>query len=119
MKSLRENASEAANIIIEQSNRITELQARIAQLEQECAWQPIETAPIDGTRILLCNNDSDSAVGFWVPAEDDGVDCMGDDGGFVDIEYQTFKPARSFGMKSHQYEGNQPTHWMPLPKAPA
>lgn len=103
------------NVSADDCEHCTALYAKPMPPAQE--WQPIETAPKDGTRILICNSDYGSSVGYWICAEEDGCDCMGDDGGFVDIEYSTFKPARSFGNESHQYKGNQPTHWMPLPKA--
>lgn len=60
-------------------------------------WQPIETAPKDGTEILL-----------WVP------------GGFVWHAVMAF----SNGMWADRYTGRPlpflkvPTHWMPLPKPP-
>jgi Lar family restriction alleviation protein len=84
-------------------------------------WQPIETAPKDGTCIALgCVEDDDQAavstVGWWQEAAEDSIDDMGQDAGFVDHGYQVFDPGRSFGNR--QYPGIQPTHWQPLPAAP-
>lgn len=86
-------------------------------------WQPIETAPMDGTRIIIGRPDVDgdggvSACGYWLDPLDDGVDYMGNDGGFTDVDYQVFKPSRSFGNDEYRYIGSQPTHWMPLPAPP-
>ena len=65
-------------------------------------------------------NDLDrvSTTGYWIEAEDDGVDYMGADAGFVDVDFQIFSPSRSFGAEKYRNKGSQPTHWMPLPPAP-
>ena len=79
-------------------------------------WQPIETAPKDGTEILLARGDRVSS-GAWYEWEETcseyhastgvylgqsiqggGAMWMSQDGGFTDEE--------------------PPTHWMPLPSAP-
>jgi hypothetical protein len=53
-------------------------------------WQPIETAPKDGTRILLwCGSKAHTFVGQWSR------------GSWVGAKYHT------------------PTHWIPLPAPPA
>ncbi len=60
-------------------------------------WQPISTAPKDGTRILVCR-----PKGFSVNRV--GVDMFMECG----------------GRKSwiHSEDNFQPTHWMPLPEPP-
>lgn len=84
-------------------------------------WQPIETAPRDGTPLLLyvpgCNSWNrkrgmpDIMTGIW----DDGYSQM-DAGWYGDL-----------GDIDHGYESTgacfehirlSPTHWMPLPKPP-
>jgi hypothetical protein len=59
-------------------------------------WQPIESAPRDGTRILTVRSGSYVSImrsdyhgRYWITERDD--------------------PPSS---------GSQPTHWMPLPEAP-
>ena len=63
-------------------------------------WQPIETAPKDGTHILLARTDSE-----WV--------CQGryvcDDKGWYELNNDA----------SDHWGGEiYPTHWMPLPEPP-
>ena len=88
-------------------------------------WNQIETAPKDGTRIILGKvadpeNEIDAIVaeGFYIEGLEDGLDYMGYDAGFVDNGWDLFQPARSIGNPAYQNEGNQPTHWMPLPPPP-
>lgn len=54
-------------------------------------WQPIETAPKDGSSILLATPKGRIADGFWSPV---------------------------YGVWSWPYVMVEPTHWMPLPEAP-
>ena len=62
-------------------------------------WRPIETAPRDGTKVLLCEADQPTEIvlGWWLQNawRDYGdIGC----GGFDDYN---------------------PTHWMPLPEPPS
>lgn len=87
-------------------------------------WLPIETAPKDGTRIMLGQLPSPdyergiSTIGWWQEGYEDGVDYIGVCSGFVDYEFQYFNGGRDFGNLKSQYAPHQPTHWMPLPEAP-
>lgn len=55
-------------------------------------WQPIETAPKDGSFILLATPKGRIADGFWSPV---------------------------YGEWSWPYVMVEPTHWMPLPELPS
>jgi hypothetical protein len=85
-------------------------------------WLPIESAPKD--RMIMLGRPADderegiSLPGFWDEAIEDGVDYMGNDGGFVDFMFQTFYCGRSFGQPRYQHGGFQPTHWRELHAAP-
>lgn len=69
-------------------------------------WQTMDTAPRDGTRILIASgNDDQPDVVFW--------DAAYADGGF----YQNSATAWLNG--SSEQMDVDPTHWMPLPTPPA
>jgi hypothetical protein len=62
-------------------------------------WQPIETAPLDGTYVdLWVLYDGDPAEGYREP------DCSFDRKKWADID----------GYPLH----DTPTHWMPVPEGP-
>lgn len=65
-------------------------------------WQPIETAPKDGTRVFLWLADEGFPVlGAWIAWE------KGDEPGW-------------FLFEMHSYDDlHDVTHWLPLPAAPA
>ena len=86
-------------------------------------WQPIESAPKDGSCILLGLEESEdhgavSTLGFWSEGIGDAPDEMGHDDGFTDVNFQIFRGGRSWGVEKYRYPAFQPTRWMPLPKAP-
>lgn len=68
-------------------------------------WQPIETAPRDGTPVLVAN-----AKGAMTTARWEKEDC----GTFVyEAWYLLFG-----GLNAEETEIEWPTHWMPLPAPP-
>jgi hypothetical protein len=70
--------------------------ARAIMAERERQWRPIETAPKDGTAILL-GHECAAFSGWW----DDEYE-------WVDGETSMFGDLTSY----------EPTHWMPLPQPP-
>ncbi len=78
---------------------IQELEKRLAE-SQAGGWQPIETAPKDGTDILVLNEEgvfeASADDGRWIPLASDYHGC---------------------GCCSEAFE--EPSHWMPLPPPPA
>lgn len=85
---------------------------RRMELEAAQTWQPIETAPKDGTWVLLC-----------------GGSCEGDESDterIVTGQYTNYLNGRTtewhwqFAWYDGGYYGvyESPTHWMPLPAAP-
>lgn len=74
-------------------------------------WQRIETAPKDGTQVLLyCRHDGWDEIEIGSFRNDDN-DRDGDDPCWLDNSYDDF----SCGYASCPLE---PTHWMPLPEPP-
>lgn len=57
-------------------------------------WQPIETAPRDGRRVLVCSEGRHMFVAFW------------------DSKYWGWRVSRDSVVAA------DPTHWQPLPDPP-
>jgi len=80
-------------------------------------WQPIETAPKDGTWIILGKPDwSVFLKARW-------VDVDGDDGPFKAWVFQYDGICLGvddgvLGWQEDHDDGAMPTHWMPLPSPP-
>ena len=69
-------------------------------------WQPIETAPKDGTSILLLIEDV-AIEGYWeVPTYASGK------------PYWYVPSVSSHGCGCCPSDNEEPTHWMPLPAKP-
>lgn len=86
-------------------------------------WRSIESAPKDGSLILLGLPETEttravSTPGFWQKGWADSADVMGCDDGFIDVNCQEFTPSRSFGDQAYRHSGCQPTRWQPLPAPP-
>lgn len=73
-------------------------------------WQPIETAPKDGTYVLVGNDD-----GVWVASY-----CATYQSGFRPPNpwLSLFLNHTHIKRKEGQHRNSVPTHWMPLPEAP-
>lgn len=94
----------------------------LAALLRGVVWQPIETAPKDGTRILLASSAVSEAgkpaewtisVGQWVPEFE--IASYPDDGLLYRGAWSDFTVA-SWGYQ--EFTELSPTHWMPLPAPP-
>ena len=72
-------------------------------------WQPIETAPVDGTEILLLI-DGKVIEGHWLEIEDPHY------GSFGSWELVVL-PFHGCGCCASD-DPPEPTHWMPLPEPP-
>ncbi len=88
-----------------------EVQARMeayadARVREAQQWQPIETAPKDGTVVMVCNEDG-AWIAKYVPIYPSG--------------YRAENPWFSLMLNhNHMRKGKPfgPTHWMPLPAPP-
>lgn len=73
-----------------------------ARIQQQPRWRPIETAPKDGTNVLLRNRRGNMATGLWM------VGIIG-----------TGWLLRGGNKPDAFFNGHHgPTHWMPLPPGP-
>lgn len=66
-------------------------------------WQPIETAPKDGSSVLVTNDRGMFVASFDVEGPDDCLDRF----------WHVWD-----GKWSRDLRGSLPTHWMPLPDPP-
>lgn len=64
-------------------------------------WQPIGTAPRDGTQVLIYHEEGVD-VGHYCEPEEDDIDSMGHDGGWFGVLYA--RPGRSFGNPARYIE---------------
>ena len=71
-------------------------------------WQPIETAPKDGTVILLYSPEKWDSDGMWIGWWFDEGDSR--EHGWYDSESASHKAS---------FLNGEPTHWHPLPEPPA
>lgn len=85
--------------------------AELDALKASMAWQPIETAPRDGTIIILTTGDA-TGTGRWR--------CIGSRDTLNDLNgIAQFKHEYGWHSVSDKRLNNQKiTHWMPLPSAP-
>ncbi len=101
----------------------------IAQAKRDGAdWQPIESAPKDGTRILVahpayegmgpdgpCPMPAAAHVAYWNPEGSSWVDECGSFDGDVDH----LETTGNWNSGTGWFQPNEVTHWMPLPQPPA
>ena len=75
-------------------------------------WQPIETAPKDGTKILVGRDGHQTTTGVWV--EDKGRTLVPD----LNEPYWEKFDHSWWDVVFSEDEWFSPTHWMPLPEPP-
>ncbi len=69
-------------------------------------WQPIETAPKDGSRVIMWGRYNSVCIAAWR-----------DDRWFVDAdESRAIESQTDFGIEYKTFDF--PSHWMPLPTPP-
>lgn len=80
-------------------------------------WRNIKTAPHDGTEVLIWTPDGID-ISRYSERKEDGLDDMGHDAGWWGCATSAV-PGRSMGNPAYFRDPEcQPSHWMPLPKAP-
>lgn len=80
-------------------------------------WQPIETAPKDGTEVLAWREDAGIFLARWTSPEEfctsDELEALSE----ADAAQEDWFAA-DFVQGSRLDDGLVPTHWMPLPDPP-
>ena len=94
-EALASTPSESYEEVKKLRDEIAKLQAERDALKKDAEWKPIETAPKDGSEILLCGKKGRIANGVWMTATD------------------------RVGAWLWPYIKVEPTHWMPLPAPPS
>lgn len=92
---------------------VKELIERARATPAPAGWQPIESAPRDGTRFLGLTKFGVEMVKWCDGAK---ADNYGPHAGWIGVEQDSSCIPASFRRPNAQH---QPTHWMPLPTAPA
>lgn len=90
------------------------------QAAEPVAWQPIETAPKDGRKVILfylnSNNKARTVMARWL-TDEEAAETDGDGVGFNGGWYECIDNWGDY-TEVAIHEGD-PSHWMHLPKAPA
>lgn len=78
--------------------------------EREMDWMPIETAPKDGSAVLLWDG-YESIIGFWWRGRQFLNSPMS--------EFWSDGPVPCNGYDAGMNQLREPSHWMPLPAPPS
>lgn len=93
--------------------------AAAAARQQAMAWQPIETAPKDGTEILGWRKDCGILLVRWTNCESFMTDREMEESGLDDEAIFASDWFCADFVSGGRLEGSEaPTHWMPLPAPP-
>jgi hypothetical protein len=121
---LKSGYDSKGNIVFRSTDPLRMLYDLLKAYEQPTTWQPIETAPKDGTLVDLWIEGNDSMVDFYSP---DATKVRGKPlrHGRATCFYWAHKPHNEpkwymkagFGLPLSPEV--TPTHWRPLPKPPA
>lgn len=87
-------------------------------MTDETGWRPIETAPRDGTAVLVNSHMHSNDVHGYVPWKDIGVLIAWWDGSGWEGCFMEDGTADTEGYSSQFFQTVRPTHWMPLPPPP-
>lgn len=121
------DGTDASDMLWAASSYINDLSARLEKAEAERdGWQPIKTAPKDGTHILLYAGPQTFrgelvgprlTYGYWL-IEEHG-EYLGDCGGECRCPEYGDTPEPFWMSEDGGFtEENPPTHWRPLPSPP-
>ena len=112
---LGDDSGEASDIAYEHA--LDDAISAINSIPAVDEWQPIETAPKDGTEILVWRSDAGVLLARWTSCAefltDAELDKMSDDSAHQEDWF-----CADFVAGCRMQEDCDPTHWRPLPKPP-
>lgn len=82
-------------------------------------WKPIETAPKDGTPILVAHYIHSNDLYGYAPWREINVVIAWWEGGGWEMCFMEDGRADTEGISSQFFQAIRPTHWMPLPSPPS
>lgn len=118
IKQVQEACAQAAFMAAD-NGIVTAAAIRALDLSHLTGWQPIGTAPKDGTVIILFGNGRVTA-GHWEPEKwPVAAEYCGKTGEYLG-QYETGEciPAWWYSEDGGFADDSPPTHWMPLPTPP-
>lgn len=116
---VRETLQKAAEEILRLRAELATAKSELEQAQQAMEWQPIETAPMDGTVVLVPYQLNGNDVHGYAPWTRVRVVMAWNTSNGWEMCFMEDGAADSEGFSSQFFMSiPTPTHWLPLPRPP-